>query len=140
MNLENVKKILIIRLSSLGDILLTTPLLRSVKKMYPNISIDFILREEYEDLLIQNPNVNKLYKYAESKLEKQILFNSIIAQNYEIVIDLQNNFRTRELIRILKCPVFKLKKRHLDKFLFVYFKINKLKDAPPIPREVCKCI
>ena len=133
MNLENVKKILIIRLSSLGDILLTTPLLRSIKKMYPNISIDFILRKEYEELLIHNPNVNKLYKYAESKLEKQILFNSIISQNYEIVIDLQNNFRTRELIRILKCPVFKLKKRHLDKFLFVYIKINKLIDAPPIP-------
>jgi heptosyltransferase-2 len=133
MNLEKVKKILVFRLSSLGDILLTTPLLRSIKKMYPNISIDFILREEYEDLLLQNPNVNKLYKYAESKLEKQVLFNSIIAQNYEMVIDLQNNFRSRELTRILKCPIFKLKKRHLDKFLFVYFKINKLKDAPPIP-------
>ncbi len=132
MNLQKVKKILIIRLSSLGDILLTTPLIRSIKKRYPDINIDFILREEYEDLLIQNPNINKLYKYDESKLEKQILFNSIIAQNYELVIDLQNNFRTRELTRILKCPLFKLKKRHLDKFLLVYFKINKLKDAPPI--------
>ena len=133
MNLEKVKKILVIRLSSLGDILLTTPLLRSIKKTNSDISIDFILREEYEDILVHNPNINKLYKYAESKLEKQILFNSIIAQNYEIVIDLQNNIRSRELTRILKCPVFKLKKRHIDKFLFVYFKINKLKDAPPIP-------
>jgi len=133
MNLEKVKKILIIRLSSLGDILLTTPLLRSLKRIHPNISIDFMLREEYEDILIHNPNVNKLYKYAESKLEKQVLFNSIIAHNYELVIDLQNNFRSRELTRILKCPVFKLKKRHIDKFLFVYFKINKLQDAPPIP-------
>jgi len=133
MNLEKVKKILVIRLSSLGDVLLTTPLLRSIKKMNSDISIDFILREEYEDILVHNPNINKLYKYAESKLEKQILFNSIIAQNYEIVIDLQNNIRSRELTRILKCSVFKLKKRHIDKFLFVYLKINKLKDAPPIP-------
>jgi len=133
MNLEKVKKILIIRLSSLGDILLTTPLLRSLKEMYPNISIDIILRERSEVLLINNQNVDKIFKYAYSKLEKQILFNSIIAQNYELVIDLQNNFRTRELTRILKCPVFKLKKRHIDKFLFVYFKINRLKDAPPIP-------
>lgn len=133
MNLEKVKKILIIRLSSLGDILLTTPLLRSLKEMYPNISIDIILREGSEVLLINNQNVDKIFKYADSKLEKQILFNSIIAQNYEMVIDLQNNFRTRELTGILKCPVFKLKKRHIDKFLFVYFKINNLKDAPPIP-------
>ncbi|RKY99653.1 MAG: hypothetical protein DRQ13_01905 [Ignavibacteriae bacterium] len=133
MNLGKVKKILVIRLSSLGDILLTTPLLRSIKKTNSDISIDFILREEYEDILVHNPNINKLYKYAESKLEKQILFNSIIAQNYEIVIDLQNNIRSRELTRILECPVFKLKKRHIDKFLFVYLKINKLKDAPPIP-------
>jgi len=133
MNLEKVKKILVIRLSSLGDVLLTTPLLRSIKKMNSDISIDFILREEYEDILVHNPNINKLYKYAESKHEKQILFNSIIVQNYEIVIDLQNNIRSRELTRILKCPAFKLKKRHIDKFLFVYLKINKLKDAPPIP-------
>jgi len=133
MNLEKVKKILVIRLSSLGDILLTTPLLRSIKKMYPNLSIDFMLREEYEDILCHNSNVNKLYKYADSKLEKQVLFNSIISQNYEMVIDLQNNSRTRELTGILKCPVFKFKKRHIDKFLFVHLKINKLKDAPPIP-------
>ncbi|NNG27950.1 MAG: glycosyltransferase family 9 protein, partial [Ignavibacteriaceae bacterium] len=133
MNLGKVKKILVIRLSSLGDILLTTPLLRSIKKMYPNISIEFMLREEYEDLLINNPNVDKIFKYDESKLGKQILVNSIIAQNYELVIDLQNNLRSREFTRILKCPIFKFKKRHLDKFLFVYFKINKLKEAPSIP-------
>jgi len=133
MNLAKVKKILVIRLSSLGDILLTTPLLRSIKKLYPNINIDFILKEEYEDLLINNPNVEKIFKYDKSKLGKQILVNTIISQNYELVIDLQNNIRSWEFTRILKCPVFKFKKRHLDKFLLVYFKINKIKDAPPIP-------
>lgn len=133
MNPENVKKILIVRLSSLGDILLATPLIRSIKKKYPDISIDFVLREEYEELLIHNSNINDLYKYAESKLEKQLLFNSIISKKYDLAIDLQNNFRSREMIRVLDCPVYKFKKHHFYKFLLVNFKINKLKNVPPIP-------
>ena len=54
------QKILVVRLSSLGDILLTTPLIRSLKNANPKIGIHFLLREEYHEVLINNRYISKL--------------------------------------------------------------------------------
>ncbi len=62
-----------------------------------------------------------------------ILINSLKANRYEIVIDLQNNLRSREIIRHLDCKIQRFKKNSINKFLLVHFKINKLKDAHQIP-------
>lgn len=132
-NLNSVNKILIIRLSSLGDILLTTPLIRALKHLNPNLQLDFVLREEYEELLRNNPNINRIYKYTNHKFEKQIVFNSILDEEHDLTIDLQNNIRSKELVRMLKYYVVKFKKNNFSKFLLVRFKINKLKKATPIP-------
>jgi len=133
LNFNSINKILIIRLSSLGDILLTTPLIRSLKNTNPGLQLDFVLREEYEDLLINNVYINKIYRYTNHKFEKQILFNSILDEEYDLALDLQNNIRSRELVRMLNCNSLKFKKNNYKKFLLVRFKINKLKGAPPIP-------
>jgi len=132
-NISEVKKILIIRLSSLGDIILTTPLIRSIKRKNPYCKIDFILREEYDELLSENPHINRIYKYTNHKFEKHILFNSLLDEEYDLVIDLQNNLRSGEIVRILKCPSVKFKKNNFKKFLLVHFKINVLKDCLPVP-------
>jgi heptosyltransferase-2 len=132
-NFNSFNKILIIRLSSFGDILLSTPLIRTLKKANPESQLDFVLREEYEELLENNPYIDKIYKYTNHKFEKQILFNSILDKEYDLTIDLQNNIRSRELVRVLKCTKVKFKKQDLKKFLLVRFKVNRLKEAPPIP-------
>jgi heptosyltransferase-2 len=131
-NFNSINKILIIRLSSFGDILLTTPLLRTLKTSKPKLQIDFILREEYEDLLKNNTYINRIYKYTNHKFEKQNIFNSLLNEEYDLTIDLQNNIRSRELVRWLKCDKLKFKKNNFKKFLLVRFKINKLRSAPPI--------
>lgn len=130
---SKLNKILIIRLSSIGDILLTTPLIRSIKKRNPNIQIDFVLREEFFELMQNNPNLTNVHKYTKHSFEKQILTNALIANKYELVIDLQNNLRSREIVRPLHCKILRFKKNNFKKFLLVHFKINKLKDALQIP-------
>jgi ADP-heptose:LPS heptosyltransferase len=65
--LPKFKKILIIRLSSLGDILLTTPFIRSIKNQFPGIEIDFVLREQYYNVLKLNPYVNKVFSFSRIK-------------------------------------------------------------------------
>ena len=99
MHLSKVKKLLVIRLSSLGDILLTTPLLRAVKRNYPHIEIDFILKEEFYDLIKLNPYVKNILSYNVN--EKEIVkLSSVIADNrYDLILDLQNNFRSRRLLK-----------------------------------------
>jgi ADP-heptose:LPS heptosyltransferase len=52
--ISDLKKILIVRLSSMGDILLTTPLIRSIKKQNPNIQIDYVIKTEFFDVLKHN--------------------------------------------------------------------------------------
>jgi heptosyltransferase-2 len=53
-------KILIIRLSSIGDILLSTPFIRQVRKAFPNATIYYVVKKEYQDLLMYNPNLDHL--------------------------------------------------------------------------------
>ena len=140
MNLSKIKSILIIRLSSLGDILLTTPLIRSIKEQYGSISIDFVLREQYFDLLKFNPNINTLFIYPNDAEKKINLFNDLSKRNYDLVIDLQNNFRSAEIRRKLRVRSVKFNKRTLDKFLLVKFKINRLTNARQIPMRYAESL
>jgi lipopolysaccharide heptosyltransferase II len=132
-DVSELKKILIIRLSSMGDILLTTPLIRSIKRQNPEVQIDFVIKEEFIELVKNNPNLTDIHVYSKQSFEKQILINTLISNNYEIVIDLQNNIRSKEITKQLHCQTFLFKKNDVKKFLLVNFKINRLKNAPPIP-------
>jgi heptosyltransferase-2 len=131
--ISDLKKILIIRLSSMGDVLLTTPLIRSIKKQNPDIEIDFVVKSELFDVLKYNPYLTNVYEYSRHSFEKQKLIDSLIINNYETVIDLQNNIRSKEITRPLRCQIFRFEKNNIKKFLLVNFKINRLKDTPQIP-------
>jgi len=131
--LDKVNKLLIVRLSSLGDILLTTPLIRTIKQKYPSVEIDFVLREEYKDLLQLNPHIQNLFCYNNEKEKVKNLKDKICDNNYDLIIDLQNNLRSWLLLKCYGSSVIRFKKNNFYKFLLVHFKINKLKNAKPIP-------
>jgi len=129
-NLSGVNNLLIIRLSSLGDILLATPFIRSLKEQYPSINIDFLLRQQYEDTLKYNPHLRNLYTLQENYEE----LTSKISQNkYDLIVDLQNNLRSYKLTAKSKTKILRFKKLDFRKFLLVNFKINRMKDLPQIP-------
>lgn len=140
MNLSNCKKILIIRLSSLGDILLTTPLIRSIKKEFPQVEIEMLLRYEYRETLENNPYLTRLLLLERTKKSEAEIFGTINSVGYDLIIDLQNNIRTTILLRRLKKNVLSFKKRRLDKFLLVNFKINRMKNLPPIPQRYAETV
>lgn len=128
------KKVLIVRLSSLGDILLITPLIRSIKKENTLTEIHFLLRSEYKDSLVHNPYISKLITL--SRAEDASAAKSTLSQNnYDLIIDLQNNFRSRNLISDFSCAKVYFKKYSLQKLLLVKFKINLMKNAQPIPER-----
>lgn len=131
--LATINKILVVRLSSLGDILLTTPLLRALKNCNPNLQIDFLLRQEYKDLLKLNSNLHELFLFTRNDFENLNLINKLKEKRYDLVIDLQNNLRSRSIISKLKGEKVKFDKKSFQKILLVKTKINLLKDAPPIP-------
>jgi len=129
MQLEKVNKLLIVRLSSLGDILLSTPLIRSIKIRFSKTKIDFVVREEYKDLLLLNPHLRNILIYNNDDEKLKILKNKICENNYDLIIDLQNNLRSLLLLKRYSSSVIRFKKNNINKFLLVHFNINKLKNA-----------
>lgn len=132
MNLEKIKNILIVRLSSLGDILLTTPVIRSLKSKYPNLQIDFLVREQYKDTVKYNPHINKVFT-LDSSNDIESVKSKLKNRNYELIIDLQNNIRSRKLTKNLSPEIVRFKKPNFDKFLLVNFKINRFQEIIQIP-------
>ena len=134
MDLTKVKNIFIVRLSSLGDILLTTPLIRSLKNSYPNMQIDFVVRKEFNDTVLHNPHLNKIYQVSRDQNYSE-LRDQLLKINYDVVIDLQNNLRSRRLTKNISNYIFRFKKPNIDKFLLVNFKINRFNNIIPIPER-----
>lgn len=134
MILRDIDKILIIRLSSLGDVLLTTPVLRSIKNYNPKLEIDFIVQREYVDAVKFNPNISSVFSYVKNG-DNSKLFEALLKRNYDLIIDLQNNNRSAGIVQSLSKPVAKFYKPSLKKFLLVHFKINLFKEIISIPER-----
>lgn len=135
---ETKDKILIIRLSSLGDVLLTTPVLRAIKKKYPNVEINFLVKPQYADAVKYNPYISRLLLY--NSLHFQDLLKEIKSIDCDIVVDLQNNFRSRKLTMSLGIKTYLYSKPTVKKFLLVKFKINLLKDLKSIPQRYVEAV
>ncbi len=95
----NDKKILIIRLSALGDTIHTLPLAYALKKQFPNVKIDWIVEDKASMFIVNNPLLNKVYEIPKSKWKKQNklkafseffnLIKKIRQEKYDIVLDTQ---------------------------------------------------
>ncbi len=127
------KKILVIRLSSLGDILLTSPLLKEIRKQFHECKIDFLVKKEFVQAIEFNPYLNDILIY---KVENTSSLRESIRQvNYDYILDLQNNLRSRRLLIGIRTKVYRFKKPTLKKFLFVHFKLNLLKEKISVAKR-----
>ena len=114
--------------------LLTTPLLRSIKKKNPHLEIDFIVRREYVDAVKHNPNILNVFPHIK-KGDNSKIFDELFKRNYDLIIDLQNNNRSAGIVQSLSRPVAKFHKPNLKKFLLVNFKINLFNEILSIPER-----
>ncbi len=128
-------RFLIIRLSSIGDIILTTPLIRALRNTYPNSVIDFIVNEEYEELLLNNPYIDNLYLFESKKGFREIFkWRKRIRNNrYSFIFDLHRNNRTILMTRWLRnVDIGKVNKRIIKRFVLVKFGLNLYKKIVPM--------
>ncbi len=133
--LSQPKKILIIRLSSIGDIILMTPLLRNLRRHFPEAQIDVVIKAVFADLLRHHRAINHLYEVVPERGSAGLneLGVTLRDQRYDVVLDIHKNFRSFQLARAAQAPlVLRHKKFLLRRWLFVQFKWNLLRDAPPI--------
>lgn len=121
-------KILIIRLSSIGDIVLTTEFTRFLRKKFPAARIDFMLSQQFSDIYEHNPYVDNIIKYNKelsafdyNKIRKRFL-NEYDIQDYHLIFDLQNNLRSIMFSRGLAPKIYRIAKNRFKKLSMVYFK------------------
>lgn len=119
---EKNKKILIIRFSSIGDIVLTTPVIRCVKEQL-NCEVHFLTKKSFESILIFNSHLDKIYAIKEQVSE---VLPQLKLENYDAIIDLHKNLRTLQVRWALRVPYFSFDKLNWEKWLMVNFKINRL--------------
>ena len=124
-------KILILRFSSIGDIVLTTPVIRCIKQQVENVEVHFATKKVFKTILEYNPYVDKLH-LLESDLKP--LLADLKAENFDFIIDLHNNLRTRIIKLNLSVKSYSFKKLNFEKFLLTTFKINKMPDIHIVDR------
>ncbi len=117
-----MKKILLIRFSSIGDIVLTTPVIRSLKKQL-NCQLHTLTRKQYTNIYQNNPFVDKVYAFDDNLPE---IINRLKNEQYDFVVDLQKNLRSIKVRKALGVASASFPKVNIQKWLLVNFKINRL--------------
>ena len=134
----NSNRFLIIRLSSIGDIILTTPLVRALRKAYPNSLIDYLVKEEFLDLLQNNPHIDNVYTFNPRNGLKEILRwrKKIKGNEYTSILDLHRSIRSILMtIWLGRVELGKLNKNLFKRIVLVKLGINLYKSIVPVTQR-----
>ncbi|MBN2403941.1 MAG: glycosyltransferase family 9 protein [Spirochaetes bacterium] len=123
---KNPLRILLIRFSSIGDIILTTPIIKALKEKHPDVILDFLTLPEYSVLLSDNPFIDNLF-LLNGRSFKHVVNKALALRKikYDYIFDLHRS--TRSLISRLLLNsenIYKLDKNYIKRLLLIYFKIR----------------
>lgn len=98
-----MERILLIRLSSLGDIVLTTPAIRAIRAYHPNAYLAMLVSKQSADVLRENPHLNEIIEFNRSAKDKDTgemlrIIRILRERNFGLAIDFQRRFRTELLM------------------------------------------
>lgn len=126
-------KLLIIRFSSIGDIVITSPIIRCLK-LQLDASLHFLVKKEFKELVEHNPYLDHVHCFDKSEEHLYSLCRKLKKEQFNLVIDLQNNLRSRMLTRMLGLKSIRFNKLNKEKFLLTRFKIDRLPQKHLIDR------
>ncbi|MDE3125034.1 MAG: glycosyltransferase family 9 protein [Bacteroidota bacterium] len=114
-------KILVIRFSSIGDIVLTTPAIRCLKQQLPHAEIHFLCKLQFKAVTEANPYIDRFHYYNGNL---SALIETLKAEQFNYIIDLHKNFRSYKIRWALRTQVLAYQKLSIQKFLLTRFHIN----------------
>lgn len=96
-----MKRILVVQLRELGDVLLTTPLVRQLQRLYPAAAIDFACEPQCADLLRANPRLHKVWTLPRGRSQAFLrLAWQLRRTHYDLIVDGQGLPKTAVLTRL----------------------------------------
>src|SRR3989338_8608767 len=93
MKLSNIRKILFITLSNIGDTVLTLPVLSALKDNFPNAVIDVVVGPRPEQVFKKDPRVNRVFVYDKHAglKDKMGFIQKLRAEKYDLAIDMKTS-------------------------------------------------
>ncbi|HQO88549.1 MAG TPA: glycosyltransferase family 9 protein [Chitinophagales bacterium] len=114
-------KVLVIRFSSIGDIVLTSPVVRCLKTQLHGADIHFLTKQVFQEIPAANPHISKVYSMQQDIAE---VMQELQQERYDIVVDLHDNIRSRQVCAQLKQKknkVYRYNKQRFRRFLLTTF-------------------
>jgi len=126
-------KFLVVRFSSIGDIILTTPVVRHLKKQVDDVEVHYLTKQSFAPLLEANPYIDRVHVYHGNM---KTCIRKLKEEGIDYIIDLHNNTRSAQVKYGLKRMDFTVRKLNAHKWLFVNFKLNKLPGIHMVDRNL----
>lgn len=124
-------KVLIIRFSSIGDIILTSPVLRCLKQQVPGVEVHFLTKAVFRSLVDYSPHVDRVHVLGDSMGQ---LLSVLKKEKFDLVVDLHHNSRTLRVKMALRAPSKSFPKLNFEKWLLVNLKKDVLPDIHIVDR------
>jgi len=121
---------LVIRFSSIGDIVLTTPVVRALKNQ-AQAEVHFLTKQAFTTVVEHNPNIDKVHVLTE---DLPALIGQLKTENFDEVIDLHHNLRTQRIKLALGKPATSFAKLNVEKWMLVKFGVNRLPHSHIVDR------
>lgn len=117
------RKFLVIRFSSIGDIVLTTPAIRCLKTQLEGAEVHFLTKRSFKAVTEANPYIDQFHYYDNNLNE---LIDNLRKEKFDLIIDYHKNFRTEIIKFRLDILSISYNKLSFQKFLLTRFGINKM--------------
>lgn len=124
-------KVLIVRFSSIGDVVLTTPVIRAIKKQRSDCEIHYLTKQAFFSLLEHNPHISKLHGFRKSVKE---ILPELRKEKFDRIIDLHNNLRSVMLSVYLGVRSERFRKLNVLKWILVHLKWKVMPDIHVVDR------
>jgi len=123
-------KILVLRFSSIGDIVLSSPVVRGLKRQL-GAEVHFLTKRAFAQIAAPNPHIDRVFSFEKEVTE---VMEELKAERYDWVIDLHHNLRSQRVKWALGCPSRSFDKLNLEKWLLVNMGMDHLPDVHIVHR------
>lgn len=128
---KTIRKILVIRFSSIGDIIWTTPVIRCLKNQIPEVELHYCTKIQYRTLVVKNPYIDKLH-FLKNDLGS--LIQDLKSEKFDFVVDLHKNIRSLFIRLKLGVKSSSYDKLWIRRFLFTNFQIDLMPNCHVVDR------
>lgn len=124
-------KFLIIRFSSIGDIVLTSPVVRCMKKQLHEAELHFLIKPQFASVMANNPYIDKIHVLQK---DWKAMIEELKKEGFDYIIDLHHNLRTLRVKKDLNVPTYSFNKLNIEKFIYTKLKWNVMPDVHVVDR------